>query len=174
MLALSIIIYTANRGLKIFSSGHFIDAHHQRVPYRGYRLSANNKIVVLDQACVFHDLSLTKNLAAMLFSELILLAVFLTAARHYKRKPQTAPSGLWALMEMLIYFVKDTIAMPNIGKKDYKRFMPYPLSMFFFIWLNNLLGLLPGAANVTDNISITLVLALFTFVMTNFNGNKHY
>lgn len=173
-LPLPIIIYAADRGLEIFSSGRFTDAHHHRVPYRGYRLSANDKIVALDQARIFHDLSMTKNVAAMLVSVLILLAIFLAAARHYKRRPQAAPSGFWALLEMLICFVRDAIAVPNIGKKDYKRFMPYLLSMFFFIWLNNLLGLLPGAANVTGNISITLVLALFTFVMTNLNGNKHY
>ncbi len=173
-LPLPVIIYSPDKGLEIFSSSHFTDAHHQRVPYQGYLLSDSEKIVALDQDRVVYDLSLTKNIAAMLISVLILLATFLIAARHYQRKPKAAPHGFWALLELLICFVRDEIAMPNIGKKNYKRFMPYLLSMFFFIWLNNLLGLLPGAANVTGNISIALVLALFTFVITNLSGNQHY
>jgi F-type H+-transporting ATPase subunit a len=173
-LYLPIIIYAPGRGLELFSSQHFKDAHHQRVPYKGYILNDNEKIIALDTSHVFYDLSLTKNITAMLISAVILSATFLIAAQHYKRKPQAAPRGFWALLELLICFVKNEIAIPNIGKKNYKRFIPYLLSMFFFIWLNNLLGLLPGAANVTGNISITLVLALFTFVITNLNGNKHY
>lgn len=173
-LPLPIIIYATDRGLEIFSSSRFKDAHHQRISYAGYALNDNDKIVALDQARIFYDLSITKNVAAMLVSVVMLLVTFLSAARHYTRKPQTAPSGFWALLELLICFVRDEIALPNIGQKDYRRFMPYLLSIFFFIWLNNLLGLLPGAANVTGNISITLVLALFTFVMINLNGNKYY
>lgn len=173
-LPLPVIIYSPGNGLEIFSSSCFTDAHHQRVPYNGYMLNDNNKIIALDQNQVFYDLSLTKNAAAMLISILLLLVIFLIAAWNYKRKPQTAPRGFWALLELLICFIRDEIAIPNIGKKDYQRFMPHLLSIFFFIWCNNLLGLLPGAANVTGNISVTLVLALFTFVITNFNGNKHY
>jgi len=173
-LSLPVIIYTPGKGLEIFLSSRLRDVHHQRVPYRGYMLNEHEKIVTLDEGHVFYDLSLTKNTIAMWISVLILLALFLMAARHYKHRLQAAPRGFWALLELLICFVRDSIAVPNIGKKNYKRFMPYLLSMFFFIWLNNLLGLLPGAANVTGNISITLVLALFTFVMTNLNGNKYY
>jgi F-type H+-transporting ATPase subunit a len=173
-LPLPIIIYAADKGLEIFSSSRFTDVHHQRISYAGYTLNDNDKIVALDQDRTFYDLSITKNVAAMLVSVLILLATFLSAARHYTRKPQASPRGFWALLELLICFVRDDIALPNVGQKDYKRFMPYLLSIFFFIWLNNLLGLLPGAANVTGNISITLVLALFTFTMINLNGNKHY
>ena len=137
-------------------------------------LDHHGKIAALDPGLMFYDLSLTKNIAAMLVSVLFLLIVLLVAAQHYKRKPQAAPHGFWALLELLIGFVKDEIAIPSIGKEKYKRFMPYLLSIFFFIWLNNLLGLLPGAANVTGNISMTLVLAVFTFVMTTYHGNKHY
>ena len=142
--------------------------------YRGYRLNDHEKIVALDPDRTFYDLSITKNVAAMLVSVLILLSMALAAARRYQRQPHAVPRGFWALLELLISFVKDEIAIPNIGKQQYARFMPYLLSVFFFIWLNNLLGLLPGAANVTGNISVTLVLALFTFVITNLNGNKHY
>ena len=173
-LPLPVIIYAPGNGLAIFSSSRFKDKNHQYIPYNGYKLNEYGKIVALDQEQVLYDFSLTKNIAAMLIGVLILLVIFLMAAYNYKRKPQATPRGFWALLEILICFVRDEIAMPNIGKKDYKRFTPYLLSMFFFIWLNNLLGLLPGAANVTGNISITLVLALFTFGITNFNGSKHY
>ena len=173
-LPLPIIIYAEDSGLEVFSSSRFVNTYHQCVPYKGYVLNDNGKITTLDQSRVFYDLSITKNVAAMLVSVLMLLAIFLVAARHYKHGLKTAPRGFWALLEMLICFVRDEIALPNIGKKHYRRFIPYLLSMFFFIWLNNLLGLLPGAANVTGNISITLVLALFTFVITNLNGNKYY
>ena len=173
-LPLPIILYAADRGLEVFSSSRLRDTHHQPTTYRGYRLDPHEKLVATDPNRVFYDLSITKNVAAMLVSVLILLALALAAARHYQRKPQTPPRGLWALLELLILFIRDDIAIPNIGKEAYKRFMNYLLSVFFFIWINNLLGLLPGAANVTGNISITLVLALFTFVITNLNGNKHY
>lgn len=173
-LPLPIIIYAVDSGLEVFSSSCFVDIHHQRVPYKGYVLNDDEKITALDQSRVFYDLSITKNVAAMLVSVLILLFIFLVAARRYKHSPPIAPHGFWALLEMLICFVRDEIAIPNMGNRHYRRFMPYLLSMFFFIWLNNLLGLLPGAANVTGNISVTLVLALFTFVLTNFSGNKHY
>lgn len=173
-LPLPIILYSSDRGLEIFSSSHLTDAHHRRVVYQGYKLTPNGKLIALDPSRVFYDLSITKNVAAMLVSVLILLAIALAAARHYQRSPQAPPRGCWTLLELLILFVRDEIAIPNIGREKYQRFIPYLLSVFFFIWLNNLLGLLPGAANVTGNISITLVLALFTFLITNLNGNKHY
>jgi F-type H+-transporting ATPase subunit a len=173
-LSLPVIIYSLDNGLEIFSSSRFTDETQQRVPYKGYVLSDDERIVALDQGRVLYDLSLTKNIVTMLISVLILLVIFPIAARNYQRKPRVTPRGFWTLLELLICFVRDEVAMPNIGKKNYKRFMPYLLTMFFFIWLNNLLGLLPGAANVTGNISITLVLAFFTFMLTNLNGSKHY
>lgn len=173
-LPLPIIIYAKDRGIEIFSSSRFLDRHHHQVPYRGYRLDEHDKLIALDKDRVFYDLSITKNVVSMLISVLILLSIVLVAAMRYKHKPQSTPRGFWSFLELMICFVKDEIAIPNIGKKNYGRFMPYLLSVFFFIWLNNLMGLLPGAANVTGNISVTLVLALFTFVITTINGNKYY
>lgn len=173
-LPLPVIIYSPDRGLEIFSSSRLRDAHHHPTTYRGYWLSANGKLMATDANRVFYDLSITKNVAAMLISVALLLTLALAAARQYKHSPQAPPRGFWAFLELLICFVRDDIAIPNIGKEKHQRFMPYLLSVFFFIWLNNLLGLLPGAANVTGNISITLVLALFTFLITNLNGNRHY
>lgn len=173
-LPLPIIICSPDRGLEIFSSSRLKDAHHRPITYRGYRINGHEKLETADAGRVFYDLSITKNVAAMLLSIMLLLSFFLAAARQYRRNPQVSPRGLWALAELMICFVRDDIAIPNIGRAQHQRFMPYLLSVFFFIWLNNLLGLLPGAANVTGNISVTFVLALFTFLITNFNGNKYY
>src|SRR5690606_5238383 len=79
--------------------------------------------------------------------------------------------------EPIILFVRDEIAKPAIGDKKYEKFMPFLLTLFFFILLNNLMGLIPifpFGANVTGNIAVTMSLALFTFAVTNLNGNKHY
>ena len=110
----------------------------------------------------------------MLLSICILLIVLLLVAKCYVYNPQKAPRGIRTVIEMIICFIKDDIALPNIGKEKYERFMHYLLTVFCFIFINNIMGLLPGASNVTGNISVTLVLSLFTFFITNKNGNKHY
>lgn len=173
-IPLPIILYEVGEGWTVFSSRRFSDNGGRPTAYRGYYLNDRDKIVSLREHCVFYDLSLTKNAVAMLVSVVMMLGIFILAARRYRRQPDVSPTGFWAILELLILFVRDDVAVPNIGRISYQRFMPYLLSMFFFIWLNNFLGLLPGAANVTGNISVTLVLALFTFIMTNFHGNKQY
>ncbi|MEM7383100.1 MAG: F0F1 ATP synthase subunit A [Bacteroidota bacterium] len=173
-LPLPVIIFSKDRGLVIFSSSRFFGEHHCRIPYQGYQLDEHDKIIALDAAHTFYDLSITKNVAAILISVLILLVMLLKASQQYRYNSYLVPRGFWALLELIIVFVKEEIAIPNIGKQQYERFMPYLLTVFFFIALNNLLGLLPGAANVTGNISVTLVLAAFTFVLTTINGNKLY
>ena len=99
---------------------------------------------------------------------------FIGIARRYQHNPKTPPRGIQSFFEPIIVFVRDEIAIPSIGEHKYRRFMPYLLTLFFFIWFNNLLGLLPGAANLTGNIAVTLVLAVLTFIITNVNGNKEY
>lgn len=174
VLELPIIIFSPNDGFKIFSSKNFKDENHKPVPYMGYSLNSHGKIVYADTSHKFYDISITKNIAAMLIGIFILLTVFIVAAKKYKSRGARSPSGFWNLLESLIIFVRDEIAIPNIGKEKYKKYMPYMLTVFFFIWINNLLGLLPGAANVTGNISIALVLATFTFIITTLNGTKSY
>ena len=174
VLPLPIIIYSKDQGIEFFSSSRFLDENHQRVSYQGYRLNEQEKIVAIDKERVFYDFSITKNVAAILISTLVVIGVSLRMARQYKYRPKAVPRGFSAFFELLLYFVRDEIAVPNIGKKNYERFMPYLLTVFFFIWVNNLMGLLPGAANVTGNISVTLVLALFTFVIMSIRGKKYY
>ncbi|MBI9066677.1 MAG: F0F1 ATP synthase subunit A [Salinivirgaceae bacterium] len=119
------------------------------------------------------DLSITKNVASMMLSAILLLIVFIPMARKYK-KGNGIPSGIQGFMEPIILFIKDDIAIPNIGEQQYKRFLPYLITVFFFIWFNNMLGLLPNGANLTGNIAVTMTLAFITMLITNLSGNKNY
>lgn len=123
------------------------------------------------------DLSITKNVFMMIMSLVLLTIIFFSIKGAYsKRGVTSAPKGLQSLLEPIITFVIDDVAKPNLGK-EYEKYLPYLLSAFFFILINNLLGLVPffpGSANLTGNISVTLTLAVLTFLVTNFNGNKHY
>ena len=122
------------------------------------------------------DISITKTVCGLLISCTLLVIIFLLVAKSYRDRGEKAPKGLQALIEPLILYVRDDIAKPNIGK-DYEKYFPYLLTVFFFIFFNNLLGLIPlfpFGANITGNIAVTAVLALFTFFITNLTGKKHY
>ena len=124
------------------------------------------------------DISITKNVCSLMIASALLLALVLLCARWYRKHDaeNEAPSGLAAAMEPLIMMVNESIIKENIGK-DYRRYAPYLLTVFFFILLNNLLGIVPffpGGANVTGNIAVTFVLAMCTFIAVNVFGNRHY
>jgi F-type H+-transporting ATPase subunit a len=130
-----------------------------------------------EEKTIVLDISITKNVCAMLFSAVLLCFVFISIARKYKKHAYEAPKGLQSMLEPLILFVRDDIARPCIGEQRYSRFMPYLLTIFFFIFFNNLLGLIPiipGGANLTGNISVSLTLAFLTFVITTFSSNRAY
>ncbi|MBO9672698.1 MAG: F0F1 ATP synthase subunit A [Sphingobacteriaceae bacterium] len=182
-LPLPVILYTAN-GLEVFSSAHFHHGEHDyKGKYNNYRLEEDHIKVVgadgkIDEEASksILDFSITKNVAAMFVAILVILIVFISVAGAYKKRVGKAPKGLQSLIEPIIVFVRDDIAKPNIGHK-YNKFMPYLLTVFFFIWFNNLLGLIPifpGGANVTGNIALTFVMALGTLIIVNVNGNKYY
>jgi F-type H+-transporting ATPase subunit a len=182
-LPLPVILYTAN-GLEFFSSGHFHHGEHDyNGKYNNYRLEEDHVKVVgadgkIDEEASKSvlDFSITKNVAAMFVAILIILLVFVSVAGAYKKRVGKAPKGLQSFVEPIIVFVRDDIAKPNIGHK-YAKFMPYLLTVFFFIWFNNLLGLIPifpGGANVTGNIALTFVMAVGTLLIVNLNGNKYY
>jgi len=123
------------------------------------------------------DFSITKNVFMMLLSVIVLLFVFLTLAKSYRKSGISEPRGLMGFIEPVIVFIEEDVAMPNIGEHNYSRFMPYLLTVFFFILINNLMGLIPFfpfGANVTGNIAVTFVLATFTFFITQFSSNKGY
>ena len=168
---LPVIVYSEN-GLDVFSSSKFFNADHEEVPYNGYEMHHDH--ITAEDGSHVYDFSITKNVLFVFIDAAIMLFVFLAVARGYKKNAGKAPSGIQSLFEPIIIFVRDEIVRPNIGEKKYERFLPYMLSLFFFIWFGNLLGLLPGAANMTGNIAVTMFLALGTFVLTNLNGNKHY
>ena len=119
------------------------------------------------------DFSITKNVFLIIVIGLLLFLMFFSAARSYK-KHGFLPSGIGRFLEPIILFVRDDIAKPNIGKKHYKKYMGFLLTVFFFIWLVNLFGLTPLGVNITNNIAVTFALALMTFLITQFTGNKNY
>jgi len=124
-----------------------------------------------------YDLSITKNVFAIFIAAALMLFIFIGVAKTYTRNPDQAPSGFQNAIEPMILFVRDDIAKSAIGEKHYAKFMPYLLTIFFFIWISNILGLIPvfpGGANVTGNIAVPLVLATCTLLITLFYGNKHY
>ena len=181
---LPVIVYSKETGLNIFSSKRLAHGHE----YKGFRLEEEGelkgKIVtvnsegVVDEENLPVDLSVTKSVVGMLFAAIIGLILFLSLARSYKKTGISHPKGIQSFLEPVILFVRDDIAIPNIGHEKYEKFMPYLLSVFFFILINNLMGLIPFpppfGANVTGNIAVTLTLALFTFFIIQINGTKTY
>lgn len=187
-LPLPVIVYNSERGLSMFSSSKFDHGHKA---YGGYMLHDGDVVAVneageldahgatINEAATkaTYDLSITKNVVSMWISIVLLLIIFISVANAYTRRKGEAPRGLQNLLEPIILFVRDDVAKSAIGEKKYMKYMPYLLTVFFFIFLNNLLGLIPffpGGANLTGNIAVTLVLALITFVIVTLNGNKHY
>lgn len=123
------------------------------------------------------DISITKNVLGLFVSCTLMVVLFLIVAKAYKKRGEKAPKGLQSLFEMLICFVRDDIAKKTIDEHHYEKYLPYLVTVFFFIFINNLLGLIPifpFGANLTGNITVTIVLALFTFIITNIFGNREY
>ena len=184
---LPVILYTS-KGLEFFSSEKFVDEHHEPVVYHGnfdYKLIEGKTKIVdangnLDAAASkqLWDFSITKNVASLFISVIILLLVLLSAANAYKRTGiKSAPKGVQSLMEPIVLFVRDEVAIPNIGAKKAGKYMPFLLTIFFLILTNNFLGLIPffpGGANVSGNIAFTMTLAVCVFIVVNLNANKSY
>lgn len=188
-LPLPVILYSEERGLDVFMSSDF---HHGHSTYKGYRLHEGHIEVVNEEGEMdahsatvneeltagLYDFSITKNVASMLLSMIIMVIVFINVASAYRRRGSgVAPTGFQNAIEPIIQFVKDDVIKPSIGEKKYERYVPYLLTVFFFIWINNLLGLIPifpGGANVTGSISVALVLAVLTFLITSISANGAY
>lgn len=187
-LPLPVILYSAGNGFSIFMSSKF---HHGHEPHDGYKqinehdIAADaalhggksnlvmGKIVALDGSKVY-DLSITKNVLSMLISLGLLWFLLTGIAKKYKKNGiNKAPTGWQNAIEPVIGFIEENVAKPYLGHKSGK-YMPLLLTFFFFIWINNLMGLLPGGANLTGNIAVTLVLTLIFFVVMLFNSNKHF
>ncbi len=171
-LYLPVILYSSDKGIEMFSSSNFYNENHNLVPYKGY-LKEGTKISILGSDEKVWDFSITKNVAFLFLNAALLIFVFLSVARGYRKNEGGPPRGIQSAFEPIIIFIRDDVVKPNIGE-GYEKFLPYMLSLFFFIWFGNILGLFPGAANLTGNISVTFVLAIITFILTTINGNKNY
>ena len=173
-------------GLKIFSSskfhhgetvaevdGNFYKVYHNKI----YKTDAAGTITLDDHQHPTNvkplDFSFTKNVTVIFLVGLLMFFMFSRMAKSYK-KNNLMPTGFGRMLEPIIMYIRDDIAIPNIGLKNYKKYMSYLLTVFFFVWIINLLGLTPLGVNVTNNIAVTLALALITYFLTTFTANKNY
>jgi F-type H+-transporting ATPase subunit a len=175
-ISLPVILYSPQRGISVFSSSKF---EHGHATYNGYKLEENHIVAVdaagnVEETVKVYDLSLTRNVVQMLLSLVILVVLMVTIANKYKKRGHNvAPTGFQNAVEPVITFIRDEVGKVNLGSK-YEKYMPYLLTVFFFILINNLFGLIPGSANVTGNIAFTAVLGLISFLVILFSTNKHY
>lgn len=191
-LPLPVIIYSKTRGISMFSSSEF---HHGHDAHDGYRLVeahylhekglnpkqyTEGSIIAVDANDMptgekIYDLSFTKNIAFMLLGAVLLVILMLNVAKSYRiRGAKQAPKGFQSLIEPVIIFMRDEVVKPNIPGAKGDKYVPFILTIFFFILINNLLGLLPGSANVMGNIAVTAALALISFVVMMASTNKYF
>ncbi len=169
------VILITDGNLDVFMSSAFHHGHSSVLKGDREYVLEHNHIIEKNGKKVW-DFSLTKNASSILIAAILLLLIFSSTAKNYSNG-NLNPKGIAKFTEPLILFVRDEIAIPNIGEHKYKKFLPYLLTLFFFIWIINLLGLIPfppGGANVTGNIAVTLVLAVFTMIIVNTNANTSY
>jgi len=175
-ITLPVLLYSKERGFAMFSFSRLGEG----TIYNGYK-SIDGKIVAVDavgnvdqSVSMLFDFSLTRNVVQMLLALTLLVVLMLNVAKKYiDGGSKKAPSGFQGLIEPVITFVRDEVGKPNLGAK-YEKFMPYLLTIFFFILINNIIGLIPGTANVTGNIAFTLVLAVISLLVILFSTNIHF
>src|SRR6476661_4818119 len=197
---LPVILYSPGKGFSVFMSSNF---EHGKKIYDGYLLVSEHYLKEHnlegakdskgkplykegtiyasdangspDPAVKVYDFSLTRNATQMLISVVLLILIMTSIAKKYAKGPgvKSAPTGFQNVIEPVITFIRDEVAKPNLGKK-YEPYMPLLLTIFFFILINNLIGLIPGTANVTGNIAFTGVLGIISFIVIMFNTNKHF
>ncbi|PUZ22076.1 ATP synthase F0 subcomplex A subunit [Chitinophaga costaii] len=191
-IPLPVILYSAAKGTTTFSSDKLEDGE---TSYNGFRQvnSAYRQEHHLDEATYpdgkiiavdnnnnptgekIYDWSITKNITCMILAAILLLWIMISVANTYKANgAKKAPKGLQGVLEPVIIFMRDEVVKPNIPGKQAERFAPFILTLFFFILINNLLGLLPGSANVTGNIAVTAALAIISFIAILISTNRHF
>ena len=169
-IPLPVILYSPQKGFSVFMSSAF----HHNESVDGYKLS-EGKIIPVETGATVYDISLTRNVIQMLLASILFLWLMISIANKYKKGHGiiNAPTGMQNAVEIVIDFITEQVAKPNLGSR-YVKYMPYLLTIFFFILINTFFGLIPGSANVTGNIAFTMVLALIAFVVIMFSTNKHY
>ena len=170
-ISLPVILYSPQKGLSVFSSSKF---HHGEETYEGYQL-VGNKIVPVDESVEVYDLSISRNVAQMFFAMTVLVVLMLSISKKYKKGigVTSAPTGAQGFIEPIITFIREDVAKPNLGAR-YERYMPFLLTIFFFILVNALFALVPGSANVSGNIGFTAVLGVIALVAILFSTTKHF
>ncbi|MBK9730759.1 MAG: F0F1 ATP synthase subunit A [Chitinophagaceae bacterium] len=168
VLALPVILFSPSKGLSIFSFARF---EHGHAEYKGFK--EEEGVISATDGSPVYDISLTRNVIQMMIGVALMLLIFLSVARNFKKYGTKAPRGLHSVVEVLVMFIRDQVAKPLLGEKA-NKYLPYLLTLFFFIWINNLLGLFPGAANVTGNIAVTMTLAAFTFILMMVGSSRNY
>ncbi len=176
-IPLPVILYSPQRGVDMFMSSKF---NHGHDVYQGYKLEEGKIHAVdangnIDESAKVYDLSLTRNVIQMLLAMTIFVLLMVAVAKKYRSGigRKHAPTGMQNAIETIIVFMRDDVAKPNLGH-HYHKYMPYLLTVFFFILINNIFGLIPGSANVSGNIAFTLVLGVISFFVILFSSNKHF
>lgn len=170
-IPLPVLLYSPQKGFSCFMSSKFEEGKEE---VDGYKL-VEGKVVPVDSAVTVYDFSLTRNVVQMLLALILLVWIMTSIAKKYKsgQGVTSAPKGMQSLIEPVVAFVRDEVARPNLGYKA-DKYLPYLLTIFFFILINNIIGLIPGTANVTGNIAFTLVMGVISFIVTLASSNKHY
>lgn len=175
-----------DNGLKVFSSSKFhhgetlaeVDGNYYKLYHsKIYKTDADGTITYDEDQHPTNvkpiDFSITKSVVMILITCLLMFWLFTSLAKSYA-KNGSVPTGVGRFFEPIVIYIRDDIAKPNIGEKKYAKYMPYLLTVFFFIWFLNIFGLTPLGVNVTGNIAVTVALALITFLLTNLTGTKDY
>ena len=161
-------------GKSIVKSGeNFYKLYHGKI----YKTDSSGKIYYDNDKNIKNttpiDFSITKGVVSIIFVSIIMFFLFRNLANSYKKNKMMA-KGIGRFFEPIVLYIRDEIAIPNIGEKHYKRYMSFLLTLFFFIWICNMVGLTPLGINVTGNIAVTFCLALLTFIITTVSGTKYY
>lgn len=172
-IPLPVILYSPQKGLSVFSSSRF--GHEGELTYDGYRLENGNKIVPVEEGVTVYDFSLTRNVVQMMLVCTLFIILMINIAKRYKKGfgVTSAPKGVQNLMEPIIIFIRENVAKVNLGHR-WERYMPFLLTIFFFILVNTLFGLIPGVANVTGNIAFTLLLGVIALIVILFSTTAHF
>jgi len=173
-IPLPVILYSPQKGFSTFMASAF--GHHAENEVDGYKLNEETgKIEAVDASVKVYDFSLTRNVVQMILALTLLTWLMISVAKAYGKGQgvTSAPKGKQNLVEVMVAFVRDEIAKPNLGHKV-NKYLPYLLTVFFFILINNIIGLIPGTANVTGNIAFTAILGVISFVVILASSNGHY
>jgi len=185
-IGVPLLIILWDNGLKVFSSSKFhhgetvaeVDGNHYAISHNKiYKTDAAGTITYDEEHHATNtaplDFSITKGVVSIMFTFLLMFFLFKNLADSYAKNRGIA-SGVGRFFEPIVLYIRDDIAIPNIGEKKHRKYMSFLLTVFFFVWFLNMLGLTPLGINVTGNIAVTLCLALITFLLTNLTGTKDY